>query len=113
MSLLGEEGDVLRLHALLVLAMLLLHLLLLQELDLSIDVGEGITRRGRWHHARGHGWIRGSRGHGVHLVVHGRRQEKCPICPTHGRIECVAMCQLHHMPAILVLEVAKVKLQAV
>lgn len=105
--LLGEEGDVLPLHVLLVL----LHLLLLQVLDLRIDVGEGVTWRGRWYYIRGHRRIRGSGSHGVHLVVHGRRQEEWSICSTHGRIECLAVCQLHHMPAILVLEIAKVKVQ--
>lgn len=93
------------------LLLVMLHLLLLQVLDLCIYVGEGITRRGRWHHSRGHRRVRGSGSHGVHLVMYGRRQEEWSICSSHGRIERLAVRQLHHISAILMLKIAKVKLQ--
>lgn len=48
----------------------------------------------------------------MHLVVHGCRQEDRPICSTHGCVECLTVCDLHHAASVRVLEVAEVKLQA-
>lgn len=72
--LLSEEGDLLLL-LLLYLPLLLLQLLLLEELNLGIDVGDGIGG-GMWgHHGGGYGRMRRSRGHAGHLAVHGSRQQ--------------------------------------
>lgn len=106
--LLGKKSGLLLLQ----LPLLLLQFLLLQELDLCINVRDGVHRRSRGHHIRGYTGVRRGIRHGVHLVVHGCRQENRSICSTHGCVECLTVCDVHHAATIRVLEVAEVKLQA-
>lgn len=106
--LLGKKGGLLLLQ----LPLLLLQFLLLQELDLCIDVRDGVHGCGRGHHVRGYRGVRRGSRHGMHLIVHGCRQENRSIGPTHRCVECLTVCDLHHAAPIRMLKVAEVKLQA-
>lgn len=105
--LLREESDLLLLD----LSLLLLDLLLLQELYLRIDLGNGLGGCRRGHHGRRYRWVRRARRDGWHAALHGRRRQD-PVCPSHGRVQGIAMRRGQQVGAGLVLEV-KVELHAV
>lgn len=105
--LLRKECNLLLLY----LPLLLLDLLLLQELDLRIDIGNGIARAVlRRHHVRRYGWVHGGSRQGRHLGVHRCRHEDRSIGAGHGRIECLA---LHDLLCPILILKTKVELQPV
>lgn len=99
--LLREEGGLLLLY----LPVLFLQLLLLQELNLGVECGDGVALVLRGHHGGRYRRVSRRRGHGRHLGVHGGRHEDGAVRPTHGRVERLAMWNLHHGPGILALKV--------
>lgn len=108
--LLIEKGNLLLFH----LPLLLLHFLLLQELNLCIDLGDGFVR-GRWrHHSRWDAGVCGGSGHSwLHLVVHGCRHHHRAVCPGHRCVECLAVRHLHHVLVAIGVLKAKVKMQPI
>lgn len=106
--LLGKKCGLLLLQ----LPLLLMQFLLLQELYLRVDVRDGVHRRGRGHHVRGYRGVRRRSRYGMHLVVHGCRQENRSIGSTHRCVDCLTVCDLHHAAPVRMLKVTKVELQA-